>query len=98
MEKVITDIKIDIKFDEPKNYSLIMWNDDTTSFEIVIEALCCAGLPRQKSIESAIKAHTEGKCCLGIFSYEIAKAMRDNAVNYARARGAVDFSITIEEE
>ncbi|MEO6135416.1 MAG: ATP-dependent Clp protease adaptor ClpS [Ginsengibacter sp.] len=81
----------DLLTDEGNDCQLIMWNDDVTTFEWVIETLIdvCGHSPEQAE-QCAMIIHTKGKYAVKEGSYEVLKPMCDTITD----RG---ISATIEE-
>lgn len=90
-------VEIDFDINEPIEYRLILWNSDWVPFPFVIEALRKIGIPDDRALILAQMAHTTGKSLVGVYPYEIASSMRDEAVSFVHMLGATDFKMTIEE-
>ena len=89
--------KSKIKVKKPKQYKVIMHNDDYTSMEFVIEVLMRIF---NKKIEEAQKimldVHKAGKGIAGIYSYDIAMTKVNTAMGWAKEEG-FPFKLSIEE-
>lgn len=72
-------------FDEPKHYNVIIFNDDFTTMDFVIEVLTKIF---GKSFEDAkalmLAVHNEGKAVAGTYSYDIAISKASLATKLAR--------------
>lgn len=83
-------------FDEPKHYNVIIFNDDFTTMDFVIEVLTKIF---GKSFEDAkalmLAVHTEGKAVAGTYSYDIAISKASLATKLARDN---DFPLKLEVE
>ncbi|WP_294154691.1 ATP-dependent Clp protease adaptor ClpS [uncultured Clostridium sp.] len=94
---VVTKQKDKIKIKKPKNYKVIMHNDDYTTMEFVIEVLVRIF---NKSIEEAEKimldVHKKGRGVAGIYSYDIAITKAATAMSMAKSEG-YPFKLTTEE-
>lgn len=92
-----TIIKNKAKVSKPKHYKVIMYNDDYTSMEFVVDILINIF---KKSLEAANKimmeVHQNGKGIAGIYPYDIAVTK----VSIAMARAEEDgfpFKLVVEE-
>ncbi len=94
--KSIQKSKIDI--DRPKNFKVVMYNDDFTTMEFVIEILMSIF---NKNIEEAnkimLEVHNKGIGVAGIYPYDIAMTKLTIAMKMA-AEGGFPFKLTVEEE
>ena len=94
---VITKQKDKVKIKKPKNYKVIMHNDDYTTMEFVIEILVKIF---NKSVIEAEKimldVHKKGRGVAGIYSYDIAITKVATAMSMAKSEG-FPFKLTIEE-
>lgn len=83
-------------FDEPKHYNVIIFNDDFTTMDFVIEVLTKIF---GKSFEDAkalmLAIHNEGKAVAGTYSYDIAISKASLATKLARDN---DFPLKLEVE
>lgn len=83
-------------FDEPKHYNVIIFNDDFTTMDFVIEVLTKIF---GKSFEDAkalmLAVHNEGKAVAGTYSYDIAISKASLATKLARGN---DFPLKLEVE
>lgn len=93
----ITKQKDKIKIKKPKNYKVIMHNDDYTTMEFVIDVLVKIF---NKSFIDAEKimldVHKKGRGIAGIYSYDIAMTKVTIAMSMAESEG-FPFKLTIEE-
>ena len=89
--------KSKVKVKEPKQYKVIMHNDDYTTMEFVIEVLVRIF---NKKLEEAQKVmldvHKAGKGIAGIYSYDIAMTKANTAMNWAKEEG-FPFKLSVEE-
>lgn len=94
---VITKQKDKVKIKKPKNYKVIMHNDDYTTMEFVIEILVKIF---NKSVIEAEKimldVHKKGRGVAGIYSYDIAITKVATAMSMAKSEG-FPFKLTTEE-
>ena len=95
----ITKVKSEgkIKIKKPKDYKVIMYNDDYTTMEFVIEVLVRIF---NKSIADAEKimldVHKKGRGVAGIYSYDIAVTKATTAMSLAKEQD-FPFKLTVEE-
>lgn len=94
---VVTKQKDKVKIKKPKNYKVIMHNDDYTTMEFVIEILVKIF---NKSVLDAEKimldVHKKGRGVAGIYSYDIAMTKVATAMSMAKSQG-FPFKLTTEE-
>jgi len=75
--------KLDIS--KPKKYSVIMFNDDSTPMEFVIELLVNVfNHSEQAAQDITVKVHNEGKGVAGVYYYEIAEQKVAESVSVSR--------------
>lgn len=95
--KHIVSEKTKIKLKKPKQYKVIMHNDDYTTMEFVIEVLIKIF---NKKLEEAnqimMDVHKRGKGVAGIYSYDIATTKLGTAMAWAKEEG-FPFKLTLEE-
>ena len=104
MENVMasTDIQIDekikIKVSEPKNWKVILLNDDTTPMEFVIAILMeIFKHSHNSATDVTVQVHETGSGIAGVYSFEIAEAKAVEATQTARTNGH-PLQIKLEEE
>lgn len=69
----------------PKMWSVIILNDDFTSFDIVIFCLMeYFGKSEEEAERIAMKVHNEGKGVIGVYTKEIAETKQTMAMDFAR--------------
>ena len=95
-----TDIKIDerirVKVTEPKQWKVILLNDDTTPVEFVVALLMEVFKHSQESAQDiTMQVHETGSGIAGIYSFEIAEVKTIEATNLAREN---DYSLQIKLE
>lgn len=92
------DEKIKVKVSEPKNWKVILINDDATPMEFVISILVEIF---KHSVDSSrdimLQVHETGSGIAGVYSFEIAEAKAVEATNNARENG-YPLQIKLEEE
>ena len=69
----------------PPMYQVVMYNDDYTPMEFVVEVLLkFFALPSERANQVMLKVHTEGRGVCGIFPKDVASAKVDQVTSYAR--------------
>lgn len=89
--------KTKIKVKKPKDYKVIMFNDDYTTMEFVIEILVSVfdkSYPEAEKI--MLDVHQKGRGIAGIYSYDIAVTKARHAMAKAREEN-FPFRLTVEE-
>jgi ATP-dependent Clp protease adaptor protein ClpS len=92
------DEKIKVTIQEPKQWKVILLNDDTTPIEFVIQLL--TQIFRHTEITAkdiTLQVHETGSGIAGTYSFEIAEAKAVEATSLARANG-FPLQIKLEEE
>ena len=73
------------RVDEPKQYKVILINDDFTPMEFVVEILTVFfNLDEEKATRVMLNVHTKGKGVCGVFSKDIAETKVVQVNEYAR--------------
>lgn len=95
--KTIIKQKNKIKAIKPKLYKVVMFNDDYTTMEFVIDILVTIF---SKQLEEAqrimLDVHEKGKGIAGIYSYDIAITKTTIAMSKAKEQG-FPFKLSVEE-
>ena len=87
--------KLDIS--KPKKYSVIMFNDDSTPMEFVIELLVNVFTHSEQAAQDiTVKVHNEGKGVAGVYYYEIAEQKVAESVSVSRVAG-YPLALDLEE-
>jgi len=97
-----TDIQLDekivVKISEPRQWKVILLNDDTTPMEFVVAMLTSIFKHTAESAHAVmLEVHESGSGIAGIYSFEIAEAKAVEATNLARTN-AYPLQIKLEEE
>ncbi len=86
-----------IKLQEPKKYNVIMYNDDFTTMEFVVEILEDIFHKSSKEAEMLMMAvHKGGKAIVGTYPFDIAVS-KVNAARMRAQEAGFPFKITVEE-
>ena len=94
---VVTKQKDKVKIKKPKDYKVIMHNDDYTTMDFVIEVL--VNIFNKSVIEAEkimLDVHKKGRGIAGIYSYDIAITKVTTAMSMAKSEG-FPFKLTTEE-
>ena len=94
---IVTKQKDKVKMKKPKNYKVVMYNDDYTTMEFVINIL--VSVFNKKLVEAEkimLDVHERGKGVAGIYSRDIALTKVSTAMSMAKEKG-FPFKLTIEE-
>jgi len=94
---IVTKQKDKVKIKKPKNYKVVMYNDDYTTMEFVINIL--VSVFNKKIVEAEkimLDVHERGKGVAGIYSRDIALTKVSTAMSMAKEKG-FPFKLTVEE-
>lgn len=86
----ITEVKniTDLDFQEPSKYAVVIYNNDSTPMELVVDILFeIFNHPKQLAYELTMQIHNEGSAVAGIYNYEIAEQKAIEAVKVSRSEG-----------
>ncbi len=84
-QKEWTETLSEVDLEEPKLYKVIMWNDDYTTMDFVVEILAdIFHRSYDEAIEIMLAIHEKGKGVCGRYSYEIAETKIHQATKRAR--------------
>jgi ATP-dependent Clp protease adaptor protein ClpS len=69
----------------PPMYQVVMYNDDYTPMEFVVEVLqVFFALPRERATQIMLKVHTEGRGVCGIYPKDVASSKVEQVTEYSR--------------
>ena len=72
-------------FKKPKNFEVILLNDDYTTMEFVVEVLKCFFNKDALAAETImLKIHIEGEAVCGSYPYDIAQSKVSQVIEYSR--------------
>jgi ATP-dependent Clp protease adaptor protein ClpS len=94
---IVVKQKDKIKIKKPRNFKVVMYNDDYTTMEFVINIL--VSIFNKKLMEAEkimLDVHEKGKGVAGIYSYDIAITKVSTAMAMAKEKG-FPFKLTVEE-
>lgn len=95
----ITEQKLNLDVELEKTYSLILHNDDTTPFDLVIYILVEVFYKSvEEALEIAMAVHTEGKRKVLQGKKNHLEKKKDDALKIAAEYNYRDFTITVEED
>ena len=96
--KIIAEKKEKVKIKKPKQYKVVMHNDDFTTMEFVVEVLRKVfNKDLNTSNKIMMDVHKRGIGIVGVYPYDIAATKVAIALGMAKEEG-FPFNITIEEE
>lgn len=79
---------VDVKLKFPKNYKVVMLNDDHTSFDFVIEVLSLIfDKTASQGKDIAKEIHEKGSAVVGIYPFPIAETKIVETHNLAKQNG-----------
>ena len=88
--------KVDVKL--PKQWAVVIHNDDVTPMDFVIELLNYVfNLSLEDATKLTFRIHTEGKGVAGVYPYEIAEQKKAEAQTLIRIADMV-LDLSLEEE
>lgn len=94
---IATKQKDKVKVKKPKQYKVIMYNDDFTTMEFVINVLVAVFNKNLMEAEKImLDVHKKGKGVAGIYSYDIAITKTSKAMEMAK-ESEFPFKLTVEE-
>lgn len=94
---IATKQKDKVKVKKPKQYKVIMYNDDFTTMEFVINVLVSVFNKNLMEAEKIMMdVHKKGKGVAGIYSYDIAITKVSKAMSMAK-ESEFPFKLTVEE-
>lgn len=94
---IVTKHKDVVKIKKPKNYKVVMYNDDYTTMEFVINILMNVFNKKILDAEKImLNIHEKGKGVAGIYSHDIAITKVSTAMSMAKEEG-FPFKLTVEE-
>jgi ATP-dependent Clp protease adaptor protein ClpS len=73
------------KVKPPPMYQVVMYNDDYTPMEFVVEVIqTFFSLPRERAAQIMLKVHTEGRGVCGIYPKDVASTKVEQVISYSR--------------
>ena len=105
LNKIMTtelDVKVDSKIKQivktPKNYHVILLNDEVTPMDFVVELLVKIFKHSPDTAKNlTMKIHNEGSAIVGTYTYELAEQKGTEATNESRNRG-FPLQVKIDQE
>ena len=94
------DQSLDEKYDEPKQYKVILLNDHYTTMEFVVKILTTVFFKSTMEAEALMmQVHKSESAVIGIYTYDIARSKVQKATRMAREEGfPLRLTVTPEEE
>jgi ATP-dependent Clp protease adaptor protein ClpS len=72
----------------PRMYRVILFNDDYTTMEFVIEVLQrFFAMERERALQIMLKVHTEGSAVCGVYSKDVAASKVSQVSEFAQQHG-----------
>lgn len=94
---VVTKQKNEVKIKKPKQYKVIMYNDDYTTMEFVINILVNVFNKNLLEAEKImLDVHGKGQGIAGVYPYDIAVTKVATSMSMAKEQG-FPFKLTTEE-
>ena len=88
MAKIEEELEIKFALDEPKQYKVLLHNDDYTSMEFVIEVLMHVFHKNLADSEKImLEIHHSGRGVCGVFTHEIAETKVHQVKQLAKTNG-----------
>lgn len=85
------------KLKEPHHYAVVMYNDDFTPMDFVVEILTTVFRKSQaEAVELMMSVHKGGEAVVGRYTYDIAASKRNRAMSLAKAAG-YPFRVEMKE-
>ena len=85
------------KIKEPRQYNVVMHNDDFTTMEFVVEVLVDIFHKDEVTAQAImLNVHKNGHAVVGKYPYDIAITKVDAAISRAKSQG-FPFRMTVEE-
>lgn len=82
---------------EPRQYNVVMHNDDFTTMEFVVEVLVDIFHKDEVTAQAImLNVHKKGKAVVGKYPYDIASTKVNAALSRAKSQG-FPFRMTVEE-
>ncbi|WP_026658371.1 ATP-dependent Clp protease adaptor ClpS [Butyrivibrio sp. AC2005] len=82
---------------EPRQFNVIMYNDDFTTMEFVVEILVDIFHKDEVTAQSIMmNVHKNGQAVVGKYPYDIARTKVDSALSRAKSEG-FPFRMSVEE-
>lgn len=95
---ILLDEKIKVNLEEPRNWKVILLNDNHTPMEFVVALLISVFKHTDSSARDImLNVHETGSGIAGVYSFEIAEAKAVEATQLARANN-YPLQIKMEEE
>ena len=88
---------VDVEITEPKQYAVILHNDDYTTMEFVVEILMrIFHKTEQEAANIMMDVHSSGKGAAGAYTYDIAVTKKARAEQLASQQG-FPLKLTLDE-
>ncbi|HUV99410.1 MAG TPA: ATP-dependent Clp protease adapter ClpS [Gallionella sp.] len=72
----------------PRMYKVVLFNDDYTTMEFVIEVLqLFFALDQERALQIMLKVHNEGSAVCGVYSQDVAETKVTQVTEFAKQHG-----------
>jgi ATP-dependent Clp protease adaptor protein ClpS len=72
----------------PRMFKVILFNDDYTTMEFVIEVLLrFFAMNRERALQIMLKVHNEGSAVCGVYSQDVAETKVNQVSEFAKQQG-----------
>ena len=77
-----------VKAKPPRTYKVILFNDDYTTMDFVIEVLQrFFAMNRERALQIMLKVHNEGSAVCGVYSLDVAETKVGQVTEFAKQHG-----------
>ncbi|MCH9689453.1 MAG: ATP-dependent Clp protease adapter ClpS [Gammaproteobacteria bacterium] len=84
-EKVVRKASLELAIQTPKQYQVILYNDDYTPMAFVVDVIQrIFHLKEDVAVRLMIQVHEEGRAVCGVFTHDVAETMVGLVNGYAR--------------
>ncbi len=82
-----TELEEEIRVEEPKMYRVVLYNDDYTTMEFVVEVITSVfHKPAAEATKIMLDVHKKGRGSVGVYTYDIARSKINQVHEMARER------------
>lgn len=90
--------RVESKITEPKQYKVIMYNDDFTTTDFVVRILKqIFFMPEKKAYALMLQVHHSDNAVIGVYTYDVAMSKVRKATDLAREKG-FPLRLTVKPE
>ena len=82
-----TEFEEEVRVDEPKMYRVVLYNDDYTTMEFVVEVITSVfHKAAAEATRIMLDVHKKGRGSVGVYTYDIARSKIDQVHDIAKQR------------